>query len=383
MQSKSIKLTFPFSRLSTELALEIIRFAAAPDLSSSNAVRRPDNPYAIALSLCLVSRAFRHAVIPELLHTVLLSRSCHVSSFVNALRMQKVHHLNARHLHVDYTRHVRRIWVDECCAPLVPSLHSHENMPYGSMFHDEQTDSTDTLDYTLLAPALLAAPELAINFSGIHILYYALESVWFAPSHKPSSLPWRTKSLTLTGDFWRWRPLTGTAEGTAFLASLSRIVLLIPSIVDMPTSFLPNELLKMSSSEVCRIPHWISSVPWHAFAHLEQVVIPLERCASVSEYEMKHGHVDVNLLVLTLPLSCEAGWVQLVLQNPSVGDAYSRVERISVALHATKNGCDCGRLFCQECSSSRVDEQSSAGILQLELHYDWEEVWARTWGLVG
>ncbi|KAH7920611.1 hypothetical protein BV22DRAFT_1039663 [Leucogyrophana mollusca] len=242
-------ITFPFARLSTELALEILQLAATPDFATSDG-----NPYSSALTLCLVSHAVRRTALPQLLHTVLLSHAHNVLAFIHALRLQKSYKSHALPLAVDYTLYIRRLWVGECwdIPPLPPAADSSAsdfNVP--------------DIDYALLAPVLLAAPEFGVDFACLHVLYKSLEVAWTTSCCFESDsplLPWKTHTLTLAGDFWRWRPLTSTAEGSAFLGSISQLVLLIPTHFGLPGPF---------RRETCSLP-----VPWASLPRVERVVFP-------------------------------------------------------------------------------------------------------------
>lgn len=108
---------FPFNRLSTELALEIIACAATPDFSS--AARYPPKPYLDALSICRVSRAVRSAALPRMIRTVVFSENKKVYAFIRAINMQREYAKEGSSFAVDYSMWVRKMWCGTCWEALV------------------------------------------------------------------------------------------------------------------------------------------------------------------------------------------------------------------------------------------------------------------------
>ncbi|KZP27563.1 hypothetical protein FIBSPDRAFT_948485 [Athelia psychrophila] len=190
---------FPFDRLSAELALEVIRYASTPTFSprtrseSQASKKAPKNPYSTALALCLVSRAVRHATLPQLLHTVILTAPAQVYAFTRFLRS---HRHQAFHFPL-----TKRMWLGGC--PSVPG---------------------DTgADYDALAMALIGVEELGVDADSLHLLYGPLQVASAAGGMM--NLKARVRRVTFAGEVWRWKPLTSTPEGGAFLADIERLSL--------------------------------------------------------------------------------------------------------------------------------------------------------------
>lgn len=204
---------FPFPLLSTELALEILRLATTPDFSID--FTQGVNPYALALKFCRVSSSFRRAVMPHLLHTVLLTEDRHIHAFIRAILMQR----NPSRLAIDYSRHVKRMWCGKSCPPLV----------------DEPRDSPFWLDYGALWEVMRSVESLAVNFSSLHLLYEGLATERFdameVDGEKEKAVSeWKCRNLTCVGPMWRWKPLSSTMEGSIFLSQIKELVMWTSSI---------------------------------------------------------------------------------------------------------------------------------------------------------
>ncbi|KAG2113071.1 uncharacterized protein F5147DRAFT_759398 [Suillus discolor] len=216
-----------FSDLPAELALIIFKYAAQPDFT------QPDTwgsktPYSSALALSLVSKIVRRTVLPELLHTVSLPEARHVADFIQALRMQKTYIDQQQHdLSLDYTSHVHRMWFGYFHGPL-----SNPQPTFISSSIPSAAKPDSESDVSLLAPVILAAPSLAIEYC----LKYACNSdVDLNVDHKDFPLPWSTKSLTLSGSVTsRWWPFIGDIHGYTFLTSIQHLTLLAPSPYEVP-----------------------------------------------------------------------------------------------------------------------------------------------------
>ncbi|KAG1732551.1 hypothetical protein EDB19DRAFT_1609647, partial [Suillus lakei] len=209
-----------FSDLPTEIALLILEEAARPTFSQCDKYS-DRNPYSSALALCRVSRKLRHAVLPYMLDTILLPQLRNVRAFVNALHIQKKY---TDDLSIDYASVVRKIWIGEHGGNLA------EN-PLLNAYRAPECE----LSLSLLAPVLLAAPSLALDWTSLILLSDCLEHVCksrpdmtLASEYSPP--PWETRSLTLSGTSARapWWPFTTTTtQGlTAFLASLCHLTYL-------------------------------------------------------------------------------------------------------------------------------------------------------------
>lgn len=233
---------FPFNKLSVELAFEIVRFAALPDWYETQSPG-----YATAVALCSVSHSVRRAAMPHLLHTVSLTSSSQVLAFVDAVQLQHTHRKTISPLSLDYAKYVKRFWCRECWEPLV-----------------DQSPDLPMLNYRILHEIIRNVDSLGLDFNCLHLLYNGLASVGISPL-----LDWRCRKVTLSGDLWRWRPLTMTPEGSTFLASITHLVLWIPSeILVLPAGG------GGAASSAC-IPEWIQHVPFSSFSSLKHIAFPL------------------------------------------------------------------------------------------------------------
>ncbi|KAF9235269.1 hypothetical protein BU15DRAFT_17332, partial [Melanogaster broomeanus] len=268
-------LTFPFSHLSIELALNIIELAAIPDFYSTS----PANPYACALALSRVSKAVRRATLPVMLHTVLLPRRRRVVKFVAALRIQSGFALANRPLFVDYATSIHRIMIGPCPDP-PPSA------PMASRFF--RASSRESIDFSLLAPVLLSAPSLALDFQSALLLCDCLNWAW--QHHGPGSgedgvgmgaslqrsrspLAHRPR-FTLLGSAARWRPFTSTPEGSAFLASLSHL-LILPKYMETQDLQQIEKTVTVRSRIIPRSVNSNSGIPWASLRSLQRLTVPL------------------------------------------------------------------------------------------------------------
>ncbi|KAG2338272.1 hypothetical protein BDR05DRAFT_969342 [Suillus weaverae] len=339
---------FPFANLSLELVLLIFAHAARPTFVKTGD-NEPKNPYASALSLCRVSKIVRRTVLPELLRTILLPEYNNVTAFVRALRMQQAFALQENDLRFDYAGRVDRIWFGQICEP-------PPQAPVHSSFASSATSELD-VDFSLLAPVLLSAPSLALDFESLWLLYGCLESAWNSHIHindperaRPS---WRTNILTLVGEFNRWRPLTSTAEGSAFLASISRLSFLSPTNAE--THLLPTYDPCFDDLEHRKypLPEWMTNVPWDSFKRLRTVSLALPRIVLTvaAKTSLSEENVDVELLTLIDPPH-SAYW------EPKDISAY------------TESGE--GRIV-----SVGVRTKLEDSPFQFRVFFDWEEAWAR------
>ncbi|KAJ8587688.1 hypothetical protein M405DRAFT_882577 [Rhizopogon salebrosus TDB-379] len=291
---------FPFVDLSTELVLLILTFAARPDFAQTDEDMMERNPYSYALALCGVSRTVRRAVLPELLHTVLLSEDKNVKSFVHALRMQKAHHRQGNHLYFVYAAHVRRVWVGEICAP-PPAAPIYNSFPHHAPVR--YTAEPD-IDFSVLAPVVLGAESLALNFASLFLLCGCLEHAWSTHvvmnTHtKCSPPPWSVESLALSGEVTRWLPLTSTAEGSAFLASISHLIFLSPTQYSPIVFSTPDPCLISLRSRGFKFPQWITSVPLDSFKSIQTVSLPFPHVVNPADGRLLDGS-DMHVEVLTM-----------------------------------------------------------------------------------
>ncbi|KAG2366396.1 hypothetical protein BDR07DRAFT_1606943 [Suillus spraguei] len=178
---------FRFSDLPREIALMVFKYAAEPTFSQKEEYA-DKNPYATALSLCLVSRLVRRTILPEFLHTISLRRCLSLKMFANALLMQKAYAEKKSDLFVDYTSLVQRMWA------------SREN----SSAFLRYIELEGCMD--LLLPVLLAVPELAIDRSYLYIIVASARNAWNPRANPnvdngPSLFPVKTKNLTIMGHY--------------------------------------------------------------------------------------------------------------------------------------------------------------------------------------
>ncbi|KAG1898987.1 uncharacterized protein F5891DRAFT_912463, partial [Suillus fuscotomentosus] len=215
-------ISFRFDDLPTELALIIFKYAAQPPFAQYAPFTR--DPYSSALSLCQVSKIVRRAALPEILHTVLLSTTHDLLAFVRALRMQKTYMDQQHDLAFDYAPCVHTMSIGHFRGPL--------RSPPNSYFSVPMPELEGEIDISLLAPVILGASSLAINFNNLNLLSNCLKhacnsDVDLNVDHKNSLLPWSIRSLTLLGHFFDpWWSFMGSVHGYAFLASIQHLTLL-------------------------------------------------------------------------------------------------------------------------------------------------------------
>ncbi|KAG0701179.1 hypothetical protein DFH29DRAFT_773609, partial [Suillus ampliporus] len=282
---------FPILELPTELVLLILRYAAEPTFSQANTYDK-ENPYSSALALCRVSKLFRRAALPQLLHTVLLSARHSVPAFVHALRMQKAYAQQDHHLHFEYAPHVHRIWIvnsrrmpdPSASAPAhrsiflpAPVLGAESGLPRLQFrLHDNVTPA-NTIDFGLLAPVLFAAESLVLNGESLFILARCIRHAWNSQmatniDHARSLLPWSTKTLTLSSGI-SWSFFHITREGSAFLASISHVIVLSDP-ADSHRHITGRYYSKLGPGDY-RLPKWLMNAPWASFTNLQTVSLAL------------------------------------------------------------------------------------------------------------
>ncbi|KAG2124023.1 hypothetical protein DEU56DRAFT_828595 [Suillus clintonianus] len=282
--------TFPFSYLPVELVLVILRYYVQPTFDQT-APYYSKSPYSNARALCHFSRAVRRAVLPELLHTILLKDDDTVRVFVHALHMQKMYAEKANHLRFDYIPHVHKIWMGPHGGrDLSPACLRHIAWAYTQIEHP--------LSISLLSPVLLAAPSIAIDWTSMDLLEGCLEHAWKSraathANNEHSPPPWNTQTLILSESHEpftsgaRWGRLTDTPQGSAFLESISHL--------STTTSIL------RSSASSYRMPPWMEVTPWASFKSLQIVSLPyLIAIEPLVGIGLVNG---VHVELLTLPAS--------------------------------------------------------------------------------
>ncbi|KAJ6495736.1 hypothetical protein C8R47DRAFT_959440, partial [Mycena vitilis] len=237
----SLYMVFPFTLLPTELALEIVRLASLPDCADTT---MPRPSYATALAMASVSHAMRNATMPHLLHTVILASSPQVFSFIDSILLQKRLAASSSALALDYPKLVRRFWSTECWEAVMD-------------------DSPDyCINYNALYEVIRGVDSLGLNSRSLHLVYNGLSSAGADPAQD-----WTCRHLTISGSSPpRWRPLTSSLEGMAFLACITHLTLWIP------TQNLPWLLPTQDES---RIPRWIEEIPLSSFHSLTHLAFPL------------------------------------------------------------------------------------------------------------
>ena len=243
---------FAFTDLSIELALEIVRLASVPVIVSdettfigcSTGKSTKTSYYSTALALASVSYAIRQVTMPYLLHTVVLHSTSNVHAFIDALRLQEEYSQCNSRLRLEYKTLVRRLWSTECWDGVVDDI-AHSGT-----------------DYTVLYPILSGLESLGLNFRSLSLLYNGLAhaSLNFAQE-------WKCRHVTLAGPMVRWKPLTSTPEGLAFLGQITHLTLWIPehtTFSGFPPPF--SEGL---------VPQWVQTAPFAYMPNLTHFACPL------------------------------------------------------------------------------------------------------------
>ncbi|KAG0701186.1 hypothetical protein DFH29DRAFT_1069796 [Suillus ampliporus] len=261
---------FPLYKLPTELVLLILGYAAEPTFSQAETYDS-QNPYASALVLCRVSRFFRRAALPKLLHTVLLSPPHSLPAFVNALQMQQGYAEKKHHLQFEYAPRVHRMWISEIprTRPSLPTFFYPPRPP---------APAQPDIDFSLLAPVLLAAESLEINSARLFILLGCLRHAWNSRvvtnvDDARSPLPWSTKTFTPSYNI-QWLDLQNSPEGSAFLGSITHLICLSDPT---NTTMHINARYDGMGPRDYRLPNWLSRIPWASFTGLKTISVALPR----------------------------------------------------------------------------------------------------------
>ncbi|KIK47190.1 hypothetical protein CY34DRAFT_9080 [Suillus luteus UH-Slu-Lm8-n1] len=282
------QLSFPFGDLPVELALLILKYAAQPSFSQSETYKSK-NPYSSALAICLVSKEVRKKVLPEILHTVLLPQLRNVTAFVEALRMQQSYALQDHQFKFDYTKYVRRIWMGQFRGS-VPGISLDG---FGQLQPE--------LDLSPLAPVLLAAPSISVDFENLDLLSGCLLHAWNSrvDNHEGSPPLYSPKTLMITGTesmTRQWSSYIKTVHGAAFLASITHVISVTYTITD-------------SSRHLCRIcrengsknynrPDWMTRTPLN---NLQTFSLPIPHSARpLVECELSGTDMKVELLTFSV-----------------------------------------------------------------------------------
>ncbi|KAG2127854.1 hypothetical protein BD769DRAFT_753214 [Suillus cothurnatus] len=283
------QLSSPFADLPVELILLILKLAARPSFSQTEPYKSK-NPYSFPLALCLVSKAVRKTVLPEILHTVLLPKSHNVTAFVDALRMQQAYAQQDHQFKFDYTKYVRRIWVGQFRGSL-PGLSPDE---FGSMQSGP--------DITPLAPILLAAPFIAADFGSLGLLSGCLFHAWKSRVDNCESSPalCDPKTLMVTGSepmTLQWSPYIKTVHGAAFLASISHIISATHTATDSK-----RHAYRICHSDdrwkIYQLPEWMERAP---FSSVQTFSLPIPHSARrLVECELSSKDMEVEFLTFSV-----------------------------------------------------------------------------------
>ncbi|KAG1841489.1 hypothetical protein C8R48DRAFT_739022 [Suillus tomentosus] len=275
------QLSFPFGDLPVELVLLILKYAAQPSFSQI-APYKSKNPYSSALALCLVSKEVRKTVLPEILHTVLLPQLRNVTAFVDTLRMQQAYAQQDYQFKFDYAKHVRRMWMGQFRGSL-SGLSPNE---FGQM--------QSGLDLSPLAPVLLAAPSIAVDFENLGLLSGCLFHAWKSP------VPYSPKTLMVTGTesmTRQWSSFIKTDHGAAFLASISNVISITHTTTDS-TRHQCGICHRDSASKIYKLPEWMARAP---LSNLQTFSLPIPHSAhTLAECEPTGTDMKVELLTFSV-----------------------------------------------------------------------------------
>ncbi|KAG1818144.1 uncharacterized protein BJ212DRAFT_126215 [Suillus subaureus] len=253
-------ISFRFSDLPLEIALLILKYAARPTFSQREKYA-DKNPYATALSLCLVSRLVRRTILPEFLHTISLHRCDSMRMFATTLLIQEVYAIEKSDLFFDYTSAVQRMWI------------SHNDL-----VEQRCRDSESKLYLNLLVPVLLAAPALAIDWYNLKLVVQIVEDVRTScadldADRRHALFPGKTQSLTIMGHCINWDIFKHVRKGSVFLAS-------IPHLTYLANIGTEGDIFRDFSMGLVSPEHplraWMRDIPWACMKSLEtfSVVYP-------------------------------------------------------------------------------------------------------------
>ncbi|KAG2073896.1 hypothetical protein BDR04DRAFT_1140968 [Suillus decipiens] len=284
---------FRFSDLPREIALMIFRYAAEPTFSQKEEYA-DKNPYATALSLCLVSRLVRRTILPQFLHTISLRRCLSLKMFANALRMQKAYAEKQSDLSVDYTSLVQRVWVgrDELFS-----------LPF---FRDIELEEC----MSLLLPVLLAAPELAIEYCYFNLVVRSAQNAWISRAdpdvdNGPSLFPVKTKNLTIMSDYAGFHVFKyHRRRPSIFLESIRHLTYLVEIGTNRRTF---HKISRGLEPPEPTLRDWMDDIPWGLMENLKTFSVvyphmgtPREIFTYMEEIEGLDLHVE--RLTISVPL---------------------------------------------------------------------------------
>lgn len=126
---------------------------------------------------------------------------------------------------------------------------------------DTPASECEWVDYGALGEVICGSglEDLCVDEGSLHLLYGAL-ACFPAATMGP-------RRVTFTGPTWRWKPLTSTPEGCAFLARIKYLTLWFsnPEMHDAPFGAMPRR------KGEGRAPKWVGSVPFEMMGCLRGV----------------------------------------------------------------------------------------------------------------
>lgn len=329
------QLSFPFRDLPVELALLILKHAAQPSFSQTEPFQSK-NPYSFALDLCLVSKEVRKTVLPEILHTVLLPRLHNVTAFVDALAMQQAYAQQDHQFKLDYTKYVRRMWLGQFRG----SLRGLSLNGFGQMRPEP--------DLSPLAPVLLAASSIAVDFESLNLLSGCIFHAWKSrvDNHEGSPPLYNPKTLMITGSesmtpSHRWASYIKTVHGAAFLASISHLIPITCSIADSSRHHC-GICHRGNGSKLYKLPDWIAQAP---LSGLQAFSLPIPHNAQVL-VECERSGTDMKVELLTFSISKLSSPPPRTLEGMRMMQQVTRSssDRGPLAVQASRPSC----VLCQD-----------------------------------
>lgn len=251
-----------FHHLPTDLILEIISFAAAPEVDCLNSIYGRRGTYANALSLTRVSYAFRRATMPHLLRTIVLGTSRDSHLFTRALLQQHCFRQHHSRLALEYKRYVRRFWCTESFEESCDLFHAHDSLEV-------------TVGWDLLYDIISNVQSLGLGIAAWHLLDngLALKTPLILSSSVQCPYWQSCHRITFAGPFFNWDRLTSMTQAVHFLAHITHLTLWItPSPTSIPTH--------------PRIPSWIDGIPFHMLCSLEELELLLIPKLSEEEIDL-------------------------------------------------------------------------------------------------
>ncbi|KAG2033163.1 hypothetical protein BDR03DRAFT_968132 [Suillus americanus] len=273
------------SDLPLEILLMILEDVVEPTFSQEEKYD-DQNPYATALSLCLVSRLVRRITLPKFLHTISLRRIASVRMFANALLMQKAYAEENSDLFFDYTSVVQRMWIGN----------STESQLWGFELARE---------ISVLVPMILATPAIAFDSCYLKLIVQSVEDASTSRAdpnadHGPSPFPVKIQSLTIMGHSTSGTIFKTIRKGSVFLASIPRLTYLIDLPYDSDTF---RDISRGIKPPWFLMTLWLHDIPWTCMKSLEtfSVVYPhLAEPYKIRSYIDCTRGVDLHVERLTI-----------------------------------------------------------------------------------